>query len=96
MERSSLLARATIHSSGDTSKTRTDTPSIGACHPDFRKKLKRGDHIFVVSGRVPDANQFVMGGFEVYEKMNAVDAYAAYPEQRLRALENGELAGTSL
>ena len=70
-----------------------DTPSIGACRPDFRKKLERGDHLFVISGRVPDANQFVMGGFEIDKKMNAVDAYAAYPEQRLRALENGELAG---
>jgi len=70
-----------------------DTPSIGACRPDFRKKLKQGDHLFVVSGRVPDANQFVMGGFEVFEKMNAVEAYAAYPDQRLRMLENGELTG---
>ena len=70
-----------------------DTPSIGACRPDFRKKLNRGDYLFVISGRVPDANQFVVGGFEVDKKMNAVEAYAAYPEQRLRALENGELAG---
>ena len=70
-----------------------DTPSIGACRPDFRKKLKRGDHIFVISGRVPGAHQFVMGGFEVDKKMSALDAYAVYPEQRLRALENGELDG---
>lgn len=70
-----------------------DVPSIGACRPDFRKKLKEGDQLFVISGKVKGADQFVMGGFEVAHKMTAMEAYKAYPEQRLRRLPDGQLAG---
>ena len=49
-------------------------PSLGACRPDIRRQVRIGDHIFVVSGKVSNAKQFVMCGFEVVRKMNARDA----------------------
>src|SRR5262245_7163402 len=69
------------------------TPTLGACRPDVRRQLSSGDHIFVISGKVLGANQFVMGGFEIESKMDATEAYRLYPEQRLRRLEDGQLVG---
>ena len=46
-------------------------PSLGACRPDVRKQLKPGDYVFVISGKVKGADQFVMGGFEVDRKIHA-------------------------
>ena len=69
------------------------TPSLGACRPDLRRSLKEGDHIFTISGRVPAANQYVMGGFEIAEKMDAIDAFQRFPDQHLRRLSDGQLAG---
>ena len=40
-------------------------PSLGAYRPDIRRKVSEGDNIFVISGKVRDAKQFVMCGFEV-------------------------------
>ena len=68
-------------------------PSLGACRPDIRKQLVEGDHIFTISGRVRDANQYVMGGFEIASKITAQEAFDLYPEQRLRTLDNGQLTG---
>jgi hypothetical protein len=68
-------------------------PTLGACRPDIRKKLQTGDHIFVVSGKVPEANQYVMGGFEVGEKIPALEAFQRFPELRLRKLADGQLTG---
>jgi hypothetical protein len=68
-------------------------PTLGACRPDIRKQLSRGDHIFVISGKVPFANQFVMGGFEIAEKIDALTAYQQFPEQRLQMRTDGQLTG---
>ena len=68
-------------------------PSLGACRPDIRKKVRIGDHIFVISGRVRTANQFVMCGFEVVKKIDGREAYLEFPDQRLRQLEDGQLTG---
>ncbi|MDC3952752.1 hypothetical protein [Polyangium jinanense] len=70
-----------------------DSPSLGACRPDIRKKVFPGDHIFTISGKVRGIPQFVMGGFEVAAKVHANDAYRAFPEQRLRRLDDGQLTG---
>lgn len=70
-----------------------DCPSMGACRPDIRRKLVRGDQIFVVSGKVAGASQFVLGGFEIEEKITAFEAYERYPGQRLHRLNNGQVAG---
>ena len=68
-------------------------PTLGACRPDVRKKLEKGDHIFVISGKVPAANQYVMAGFEVDAKLDAVEAFRLFPEHRLRQREDGQLTG---
>lgn len=68
-------------------------PSLGACRPDIRRMLRKGDHIFVISGKISGVKQFVMCGFEVLEKMDAREAYLRFPEQRLRLLNDGEVTG---
>ncbi len=68
-------------------------PTLGACRPDIREQLKIGDHIFVISGKLKDVNQFMMGGFEIAEKISARDAYDRFPELRLRRLDDGQLTG---
>jgi hypothetical protein len=69
------------------------TPSLGACRPDIRKRLVSGDHVFTISGKVPGYAQYVMGGFEVAEKISAREAYERFPEQRLKQRDDGQLAG---
>jgi hypothetical protein len=54
-------------------------PTLGACRPDIRKQLGKGDHIFVISGKVLVAPQFVMAGFEIAAKMDAISAYQQFP-----------------
>lgn len=68
-------------------------PSLGACRHDIRKRVQKGDHIFVVSSKVRGFSQIVLGGFEVAEKISAIEAYERFPEQRLRRLPNGEVTG---
>ncbi len=60
------------------------TPSLGACMPNVRKWVMVSDHVFVISGKVPCVPQYVVGGFEVAEKMHAIEAYRRFPELRLR------------
>jgi len=68
-------------------------PTLGACRPDIRSVLNKGDHIFFISGKVPDLSQFVMGGFEIDSKVSAGEAYELFPELRLRRLDDGQLTG---
>lgn len=68
-------------------------PSLGACRPDIRRQVKKGDHIFVVSGKVRDTPQVVLGGFEVAEKISAIEAYERFPEQRLYLRQDGQVTG---
>lgn len=70
-----------------------DVPSLGICRPDIRKRVVPGDFIFVVSGKVPGIQQYVIGGFEVEDKIHAMTAFRRFPEQRLRQLKDGEVAG---
>ena len=68
-------------------------PTIGACMPNIRKLVVPGDYIFVISGRVPRVRQYVVGGFKVAEKINALAAYKRFPDNRLKELKNGSLSG---
>ncbi|MBX9582189.1 MAG: hypothetical protein K2X87_17935 [Gemmataceae bacterium] len=68
-------------------------PTLGACRPDVREQLKVGDHFFVISGKVPGADQYVLGGFEIAEKIDATEAYQRFPDLRLRKREDGQLTG---
>jgi hypothetical protein len=69
------------------------SPTLGACVPHIRKAVSVGDHVFVVSGRVPGQQQFVVGGFEVAEKIDALAAYRRFPEHRLRLNSDGQVLG---
>ena len=68
-------------------------PSLGACRPDIRRVVKPGDFIFTISGKVPDARQYVMCGFEVAEKIHAIQAYYRFPNQHLCKMVDGQLYG---
>lgn len=63
-------------------------PTMGTCRPDLRRYLKKGDHIFVVSGATKGFSQYVIGGFEVDDKIDQMRAFDAYPENRLRFEDN--------
>jgi hypothetical protein len=58
-----------------------------------RKQLTKGDHIFVISGKVPVAPQYVIAGFEIAAKIDGLTAYQQLPEHRLRLLPDGQLDG---
>jgi hypothetical protein len=68
-------------------------PSLGGCRPDIREQVQKGDHIFVVSGKVRGFQQVLLGGFEVAEKISAREAYERFPEQHLRLLPDGQVTG---
>ena len=68
-------------------------PTLGACRPDIREQLQKGDQIFTVSGKVPGVPQFVMGGFEIAEKIPAIEAYERFPELRLSRRDDKQLTG---
>ena len=71
-----------------------DPPTLGACMPNIREQVVPGDHIFVVSGKIPQVSQFVMGGFEVAEKLKSmVEAYWRFPSLRLRKGDDGQILG---
>lgn len=70
-----------------------DIPTFGACMPNIRKYVQPGDSIFVISGKVPKVPQYIMGGFEVAEKIHAMDAYQRFPEHRLYKRNDEQLAG---
>src|ERR1700752_2054905 len=69
------------------------TPTLGACMPNIRKVVERGDYIFSVSGRVKDVKQYVVGGFSVDDKINALAAYSRFPENRMIVQPDGSLSG---
>jgi len=69
------------------------TPTLGACVPNIRRFVEVGDYIFTISGRVQGEQQFVVGGFRVAEKINALAAFARFPQYRLQQLADGSLQG---
>ena len=71
----------------------TPIPTLGACMPNIRRAVSVGDYIFAVSGRVPGERQFVVGGFRVAEKIDALAAFGRFPQYRLRKSANGNIEG---
>ncbi len=69
------------------------TPTLGACVPNIRRAVGIEDYIFAISGRVQGERQFVVGGFRVAEKINALAAFARFPKYRLLQLPDGSLQG---
>ncbi|MBA2592498.1 MAG: hypothetical protein H0U97_09705 [Gammaproteobacteria bacterium] len=68
-------------------------PTLGACVPNIRRVVVPGDHIFVISGRAPGVRQYVVGGFQVAEKISALAAYGRFPDLRQRFRDDGTLSG---
>ena len=65
--------------------------SLGACRPDIRRRVNRGDQIFVVSGKVRNTAQVISGGYGVAEKISAIEAYERLPIQRPRHLPDRQV-----
>lgn len=68
-------------------------PTLGACMPNIRRFVRLNDFIFVISGSVPGLRQYVVGGLQVAEKVNMLDAYDRLPEYRLHRTEEGRVEG---
>lgn len=68
------------------------SPTLGACVPHIRRVVGIGDQIFVISGMVPGERQFIVGCFEVSEKISALAAFKRFPENRLKEIK-GQLHG---
>jgi len=58
-------------------------PTMGTCRPDLRRFVQKGDYIFVVSGSNKGVTQYVIGGFEVDEKIDQMRAFDRFPDNRL-------------
>jgi Nucleotide modification associated domain 2 len=71
----------------------TRVPTLGACMPNVRRVVTKGDWIFVISGKVADAEQYVVGGLQVEEKIDALAAYNRFPENRLTMSDGGLVMG---
>ena len=67
-------------------------PTLGACVPNIRRHVKLGDWIFAISGRVAGERQYVVGGFQVEEKIDQLAALARFPENQVR-MEGGQVVG---
>src|SRR4051812_17242371 len=68
-------------------------PTLGACMPNVRRSVSVGDFIFSISGRVKNIQQFLVGGFAVEAKINALAALEIFPENMLRKEEDGTIRG---
>jgi hypothetical protein len=70
-----------------------DPPTLGACMTNIRQFVEPGDYIFVVSGSVPTAQQYIIGGLRVAEKIDHLAAYGRFPGNRLHHDDNGFVRG---
>ena len=71
----------------------TPQPTLGACVPNIRRAVEAGDYVFAISGRVKNEKQFIVGGFKVAEKIDALSAFGRFPGNRLRQLDSGQIYG---
>jgi hypothetical protein len=68
-------------------------PTLGACVPNIRRVVEKGDWVFPISGRTSGYQPYVVGGFEVDEKIDALAAFHRFPEYRLRRDDTGQVVG---
>ena len=61
--------------------------------PNIRRLVVPGDFIFVVTGKVPQVQQYVVGGLRVEEKISMLAAYTRFPENRLHRDAEGRVQG---
>lgn len=72
------------------------TPTLGGCMPNIRRLVSQGDYVFVISGTTKGVQQYVVGGFQIADKISALAAYDRFPEHRLRRDADGTLQGNIL
>lgn len=70
-----------------------DPPTLGACMTNIREFVDPGDYIFVVSGKARNVQQYIIGGMQVAEKIDALAAYGRFPQNRLRMGDDGLVKG---
>jgi hypothetical protein len=68
-------------------------PTLGACMTNLRQFVDPGDYLFIVSGKAPQVQQYVIGGMRVADKIDALAAYGRFPQNRLRLDERGIVRG---
>lgn len=68
-------------------------PTLGACVPNIRRSVEPGDWVFCISGRVDKLQPYVVGGFQVNEKLNALEAHRRFPQYHLTHSERGQVLG---
>lgn len=73
-----------------------EPPTLGGCMPPIRRLVLPGDYVFVVSGTTRGVQQYVVGGFQVVEKIDALAAYNRFPEYRLHLNAEGKVVGNVL
>jgi hypothetical protein len=61
--------------------------------PNIRRAVTPGDWIFVVSSKIPAFQQYVVGGLQVKEKIDALAAFNRFPDNRLRQDGDGKVLG---
>ncbi len=59
----------------------------------YEKSCRRATTSFFITGKLRNFNQYVMGGFQAGEIIDAMTAYERFPEQRLHLRDDGQLAG---
>lgn len=67
--------------------------SLGACMPNIRTAVDIGDWVFCISGKIVEKTPYIVGGFQVDEKISAIEANLKYPEFRLQKNERGQIVG---
>lgn len=70
-----------------------DPPTLGACMTNLREFVDPGDYLFVVSGKAPGVQQYIIGGMRVAEKIDALAAHGRFPQNRLRMGNDGLVKG---
>lgn len=68
-------------------------PTLGACMPNIRRAVERGDYIFSISGRVINVKPHVVGTFSVDAKIDALAAYQRFPGNRMIIDKDGKFRG---
>tara|TARA_B100001146_G_scaffold224002_1_gene240216 strand:- start:2943 stop:3491 length:549 start_codon:yes stop_codon:yes gene_type:complete len=68
-------------------------PTMGACMPQIRRNVVVNDYIFSISGRAKGVSQYLVGGFQVKDKINALLAREKFPQYRQVQNDDGSLSG---
>lgn len=69
------------------------TTTMGMCRPDLRRQVRKGDSLFVLSGKLEGVQQYLIGGLSVGAQLDALAALAQFPDNGLKELKDGTKSG---